>query len=124
MVAVEKVSRHSERTYRTGHRLWGAMKTLAWSPRVGEVWSRGNTIVEVVAEHTDARLIKLSNCDEWLSTSFFEANFEQECCMECGVPLTMMRRMLIEARKKPAKSKPGSYCTKPCCWPPHAPPTC
>ena len=109
-------------------------RTIAWSPRVGEVWTRdGCPDVEVVAEHTQARLVKIQIAggeSEWLPAAELEADYTQACCDGCGVPLTAMRKLLVEEAKrnspppKPAKSEPGAYCTGPCCWPPHAPPTC
>jgi len=58
-----------------------------------------------------------------------EANYVQACCSECGAPLTGLRKLLIEEARRNApkpyvKAKPGTYCTKPCCWPPRAPATC
>jgi hypothetical protein len=112
------------------------MRTVAWSPRVGEVWTRDGRDVEVVAEHTHARLVKLvdrAGETEWLPTAELEQDYAQACCGECGVPLTMMRKLLVEEAKRnsPPPSRPrigktvrGTYCQQPCCWPPHAPPGC
>ena len=134
------------------------MRTIAWSPRVGEVWTHPDRPdVEIIAEHTQARLVKIlaeGRESEWISTANLEGAYTQACCNECGMPLTVMRKMLIDARtvesvpsgksvdqadapdvpqgrplpvsepSRPPKAKPGSYCTKACCWPPHAPAGC
>jgi hypothetical protein len=114
------------------------MRTIAWSPRVGEVWTRsGYPDVEVVAEHTTARLVKLKVSggeSHWIPATELEGDYSQACCGECGVPLTAMRKLLVEEAErnspapspapKPARSSKGSYCQQPCCWPPHAPRSC
>jgi hypothetical protein len=108
------------------------MRTIAWSPRVGEVWTRsGYPDVEVVAEHTTARLVKLKVSggeSHWIPVAELEGDYSQACCGECGVPLTAMRKLLVEEAgrnaPKPAKSTRGTYCDKPCCWPPHSPRSC
>lgn len=115
--------------------------TTSWSQRVGEIWTNttNGTTVEIIGDHTHARLVRLrgNNHEEWVPYATLEANYQQACCPTCAMPLTGMRKLLIEEaeRNRPVdpptpktstyvKATPGTYCTKPCCNPRHAPRTC
>ena len=46
-------------------------RTIAWSPRVGEVWLAGDVQVEIVGDHPQARMVLLRghDDDEWVPYS-------------------------------------------------------
>jgi len=107
------------------------MTVIAWSQRVGEVWTGGVGTVEIVGDNTNARLVKLrypAGDTDWVPYADLEGHFVQELCETCAVPLTAMRKLLVEEAKRnsprPSKARPGKFCTKPCCATRHAPKTC
>jgi hypothetical protein len=80
-------------------------RTISRSARVGEVWthSDGSHDVEIVGEHEFAGLVLLRRGDletEWVPRREFEDEYEQSRCGECGVPLTAMRKLLVEEAKR------------------------
>ena len=78
--------------------------TIAWTPRVGELWTaHDGTFVEIVGDHPQAELVLLRKSEggqEWTPYADLENRYEQKRCSKCGVPSTM-QRMLGEHKGDP-----------------------
>ncbi len=105
----------------------------------------GYMVVDALAARSGAGKGR-EEADAWVAYAVLEEDYEQACCGECGMPLTGMRKLLVEEARRNSpmkagrrvvadgpgwradgsyvKAEPGRYCTERCCATRHAPKTC
>lgn len=68
--------------------------TIAWSPRVGQIWRMkdSDVSVEIIGDHLHARLVHLrevaSREKAWVPFDALDSLYEPASCKSCGSVLT------------------------------------